>query len=186
MEAVAKTLNFELQRGHGQHKSIQNGVRQRLPALHRQGGEEGSHEGRGACHHPLTNRVVMPSVAHRQRRYGTTGRRTLTNRRVSARGECDVSNPLATAQRFVEVYGIIASHFRPDATYSPPLITDASVGNDSKFGTKLPGTLLSPSPGWAAWSALGFYNRRKLTVPLELISPNLSSGPFSKELPVRA
>jgi hypothetical protein len=42
-------LSFEEQRGHGQHESIQNGVRKRLPALHRQSGEEGSYEGGGAC-----------------------------------------------------------------------------------------------------------------------------------------
>jgi len=50
-----KALNFEEQRGHGQHESIQNGVRKRLPALHHQGGEEGSYKGGGACHHPLAN-----------------------------------------------------------------------------------------------------------------------------------
>src|SRR5713101_10140078 len=50
-----KALNFEEHRGHGQHESIQNGVRKRLPALHHQGGEEGSYEGGGACHHPLAN-----------------------------------------------------------------------------------------------------------------------------------
>src|SRR5258706_16475179 len=35
---------------HGQHESIQKGVRERLTALHHQGGEEGSHGGGGACH----------------------------------------------------------------------------------------------------------------------------------------
>ena len=47
-----KALNFEEERGQGQHESIQNAVRKRLPALHHQGGEEGSYEGGGACHHP--------------------------------------------------------------------------------------------------------------------------------------
>jgi hypothetical protein len=36
--------------GHGQHESIQNGVRKRLPALHHQGGEEGSHEVHAIIH----------------------------------------------------------------------------------------------------------------------------------------
>lgn len=38
---------------HGQREGIQNGVRERIPALHHQGREERSHEGGTACHHPL-------------------------------------------------------------------------------------------------------------------------------------
>jgi hypothetical protein len=36
-----KALNFEEQRGHGQHESIQNGVCKRLPALHHQAEKKG-------------------------------------------------------------------------------------------------------------------------------------------------
>ena len=76
------------------------------------------------------------------------------------------------AQRFVEVHGIIASHFRPRRHLLSSLIIDDSVVNDFKFGTKLPGRLLSAKSGFGAErSAItrmiltGFYNRRKLTVP---------------------
>jgi hypothetical protein len=43
------------------------------------------------------------------------------------------------AQRFVEVHGIIASHFRPDATCSPPPITADFVVKDFKSGKRLRG-----------------------------------------------
>src|SRR5690349_18071019 len=45
----------EEQRVYGQHQSIQNGVCERIPALHRQGGEEGSYEGRGAYRYPVAH-----------------------------------------------------------------------------------------------------------------------------------
>lgn len=64
-------------------------------------------------------RVVMPGVAHRQHRYlnnraenshqPTRERERRMRRFKSAR----------QAQRFVEVHGVIASHFHPDVIFSP-------------------------------------------------------------------
>lgn len=61
-----KALSVDQQRGHGQHESIQNDGRERVPALHHQGGEEGSHEGGGPCHHPLANGLYhLIRITHR-------------------------------------------------------------------------------------------------------------------------
>ena len=48
----AGSSDFEERGVPGQHEGIQNGVRERLPALHHQGGEEGAYEGGVACHLP--------------------------------------------------------------------------------------------------------------------------------------
>src|SRR6516165_3204556 len=65
-----KELNFEEERSRGQHESIQNGVRKCLPALHHQGGEEGSYEGGGACHHPLAHGLRRTDAATADRQEG--------------------------------------------------------------------------------------------------------------------
>jgi len=62
----------------------------------------------------------------------TSGRRTRINTRE--KGECDGSKSARHAQRFVEVHGIVASHFRPVATCSRPPIIETSAAEDSGFG----------------------------------------------------
>ena len=89
--------------------------------------------------------AFKPGVAHRQHRclnnraensYQPTRERERRMRRFkSAR----------YARRFVEVHGIVASHFRPrHASCSPPPIIETSAANGSEFGMKRLERPLSP------------------------------------------
>jgi putative transposase len=81
-------------------------------------------------------RVVMPGVAHRQHRY--LNKRAENSHQPTRERERRMRQFKSGrhAQRFVEMHGIVASHFRPRCHCSLPLITENFAGNDSGFGIK--------------------------------------------------
>jgi transposase-like protein len=81
-------------------------------------------------------RVVMPGVSHRQHRY--LNNRAENSHQPARERERRMRRFKSArhAQWFVEVHGIVASHFRPRRHLLSAAITDDFVPKDSGFGMK--------------------------------------------------
>jgi hypothetical protein len=104
-------------------------------------------------------RIVMPGVAHRQHRYmnnraGNSHQPTCERERRMRRFKS-----ARHAQRFVEVHGIIGSHFRPRRHLLSARSTGEFAQADFAAGMRSPGHLLS---GGSRFAAVGPHSRTVL------------------------